>query len=85
MDPQIWERPDHEGSCQDVWILSGVDWKAVEKTAWFWFVRRLTLAALYTKGTGSRWDGADGFTLPFSLSPSHIPTSLVKGALCWLS
>lgn len=29
--------------------------------------------------------GGMGLMVLLSLSPSHIPTSLVKGALCWLS
>lgn len=78
MDPLLWKRPDHEESCQDLWILLSVDWEAVEKTAWFCSVRRLTLAALQ-KGD---WTG---LMVLFSPSLSHIPTSLLKGALYWLS
>lgn len=50
IDPQLSELSDHVGSyvsSPDVWILSGMDWAAIEDTGSYWFVRRLTLAALW--------------------------------------
>lgn len=61
IDPQLWEGPNHAGSCvsrPDVCILSGMDWAAIEETGLYRFVGRLALAALWkrdSKRVGWGW------------------------------